>query len=83
MGIKSILLAILATAISFLLEAQKLDKNTFGEFKARHIGPAVMSGRISALDALNSDPRTVYVGAAAGGVWVSKNAGTTFKPIFD
>lgn len=63
--------------------AQKLDKNAFGEIKARHIGPAVMSGRISAIDALDKDPRIVYIGAAAGGVWKSKNAGTTFEPIFD
>jgi photosystem II stability/assembly factor-like uncharacterized protein len=60
-----------------------LDENTFGEIKARQIGPATMSGRISAIDALDSDPRIVYVGAASGGVWKSKNAGTTFKAVFD
>lgn len=42
-----------------------------------------MSGRISAIDALQSDPRIVYVGSAGGGVWKSKNAGVTFKPVFD
>ncbi len=68
------------------LQAQntpELDENSFGAIEARHIGPAVMSGRISALDAVNSDPRIVYVGAASGGVWKSHNAGTTFKPVFD
>ena len=64
-------------------ENARLDENTFGEIQARHIGPAVMSGRIAAIDVLDSDPRVVYVGAAAGGVWKSKNAGTTFKPVFD
>lgn len=49
----------------------------------RQIGPATMSGRISALDALESDPRILYVGAAGGGVWKTTNAGTTFKPIFE
>ena len=60
-----------------------LSKHTFGEIKARHIGPAVMSGRIAALDAVDADPRIVYVGAATGGVWKSINAGTTFKAVFD
>lgn len=66
------------------IQAQaKISENTFGEIEARHLGPAVMSGRIAALDALNSDPRVVYVGAASGGVWKSKNGGVTFNPIFD
>jgi photosystem II stability/assembly factor-like uncharacterized protein len=64
-------------------KAVKLDENDFGEIQARHIGPAVMSGRIAAIDAVDSDPRIIYVGAAAGGVWKSQNAGTTFKPMFD
>ena len=31
----------------------RVDENTFGDIKARQIGPATMSGRISALDACN------------------------------
>ncbi len=61
----------------------KIDSNTFGALEARAIGPAVMSGRIMALDAVAADPRIVYVGAASGGVWKSKNGGTTFEPVFD
>ncbi|MBE9491452.1 MAG: glycosyl hydrolase [Bacteroidetes bacterium] len=64
-------------------EKTKLNKYTFGAVKARHIGPATMSGRISALDAVKNDSRIVYVGSASGGVWKSKNAGTTFKAVFD
>ncbi|MBP1669981.1 MAG: hypothetical protein H6Q21_2347, partial [Bacteroidetes bacterium] len=64
-------------------QSSKMDANVFGAIEARQIGPAVMSGRISALDAVNSDPGVVYVGAASGGLWKSKNFGTTFKPIFD
>ena len=51
--------------------------------KARHIGPAVMSGRISAIDAWIEDSRLVYVGAASGGLWKSTNGGTTFKDVFE
>ncbi|HET6266292.1 MAG TPA: glycosyl hydrolase [Acidobacteriota bacterium] len=61
----------------------KVDSNTFGAITARSIGPAKMSGRIEAIDAVASDPKIVYVGAASGGVWKSINGGTTFKPIFD
>lgn len=61
----------------------RTDENTFGALKARHIGPAVMSGRISAIDALHSDPRLIYVGSASGGLWKSMNGGVTFDPLFD
>jgi photosystem II stability/assembly factor-like uncharacterized protein len=61
----------------------KVDENTFGDIKVRQIGPATMSGRISAIDAVDKNPAMVYVGAASGGLWKSKNWGTTFKPVFD
>ena len=61
----------------------KMDANVFGAIEARQIGPAVMSGRISALDAVDSNPGIVYIGAASGGLWKSRNFGTTFKPVFD
>ena len=61
----------------------KIDKNIFGDFRARNLGPATMSGRIAAIDAISSNPKTVYVGTAGGGVWKSENEGTTFKPLSD
>ena len=60
-----------------------IDSYTFGGMKARAIGPAVMSGRISALDAVPGPPATVYVGAASGGLWKSTDGGIGFKPVFD
>ncbi len=60
-----------------------IDSATFGGLRARAIGPAVMSGRISAIDAVPTDPVTVWIGSASGGVWKSDNAATTFKPVFD
>ena len=70
-------------ADSFSQSKVKADHNTFGSISAEHIGPATMSGRISALDAVNENPNILYVGAASGGVWKTRNGGTTFKPIFD
>lgn len=52
-------------------------------FAWRNIGPATMMGRISAIDALFDDYRTVLIGAASGGVFKSTNGGVTFTPIFD
>ncbi|MCH7490141.1 MAG: hypothetical protein IID05_05545 [Gemmatimonadetes bacterium] len=52
-------------------------------FRWRNIGPATMMGRISAIDALNDDYRTVLIGSASGGVFKSTNGGITFTPIFD
>lgn len=61
----------------------KTDSNTFGGLSARAIGPAVMSGRISSIDAIPGDPLTIFAGTASGGVWKSIDAGLSFQPVFD
>lgn len=64
--------------------AVKVDSETISGLGARNIGSAAMSGRISAVDAVQEGQRlTVYVGSASGGVWKSTNGGTTYKPVFD
>ncbi|HYO14412.1 MAG TPA: glycosyl hydrolase [Thermoanaerobaculia bacterium] len=79
-----VLAAGLALATQPAARAQvEIDSYTFGGLEARSIGPAVMSGRISAIAAVPEDPLTIYVGAASGGVWTSKDGGITWKPIFD
>jgi photosystem II stability/assembly factor-like uncharacterized protein len=62
------------------VEIQSAD---FGGLRARAIGPAVMSGRISSIDAFPEDPLTIWVGTSGGGVWMSDDAGVTFSPVFD
>lgn len=69
--------------VVFAQSKSKVNSKTYGAITARHIGPARMSGRISAIDAVFSDYRIIYVGAAGGGVWKSTNAGVTFEPVFD
>ena len=49
----------------------------------RSIGPATMGGRIDDFAVVESDPSTVYVGTASGGILKTTNAGTTWTPIFD
>lgn len=50
---------------------------------ARTLGPAAVSGRIAAIDALQSNPNHIVVGAATGGIWISHNGGVTWTPVFD
>jgi len=65
------------------LTAQDLDWKNLESLKFRAIGPAGMSGRITAIDVNLRDKDHIYVGSASGGVWESKNGGITWKPIFD
>ncbi len=68
----------------FLLDAQLTTSDiSFGDLRARSIGPATMSGRVSTLDAVSSSPEILYVGAAGGGIWKSISAGASFRPVFD
>ncbi|MCE2790426.1 MAG: hypothetical protein LW630_11005, partial [Saprospiraceae bacterium] len=72
----------LAWVFPLILNAQ-FDPEHFSSMKFRNIGPAGMSGRITAIDVDLSDPERIYVGAASGGVWLSENGGTSWAPIFD
>ena len=60
-----------------------LDSDHMGGLRARAIGPAAMSGRISSIDASASDPLKIFVGAGGGGVWRSLDGGVSFKSVFD
>jgi photosystem II stability/assembly factor-like uncharacterized protein len=64
-------------------QSSKVSSATFGMMEARTLGPGTMSGRISAIEGVNSDGKTLYIGTAGGGIWKSTNAGASFKSIFD
>nr|MCU0395717.1 hypothetical protein [Chitinophagaceae bacterium] len=64
--------------------AQQVNLSTdFRNLKARSIGPAGMSGRVTAIDAVHSNPDIIYIGAASGGVWKTTNGGASWTPVFD
>jgi hypothetical protein len=63
--------------------AETLDPDLLAGLAARSIGPAAMSGRVAAIDVVESNPDVIYVGSASGGVWKSVNGGLTWKPVFD
>jgi photosystem II stability/assembly factor-like uncharacterized protein len=56
---------------------------TFGGLKLRPLGPAVTAGRVVAFAVHPTDSGHYYAAAAAGGVWKTTNAGTTWTPVFD
>jgi len=80
---RSILFSILVILSFDLSFSQTLDEKILEGFNFRNIGPAGMSGRITAIDVVLKEPDHIYVGSASGGVWESKNGGTEWTPIFD
>lgn len=60
-----------------------INSSTFGMMEARWLGPGTMSGRITAIEGVAQDGKTIYIGTAGGGIWKTTNAGASFKPIFD
>jgi photosystem II stability/assembly factor-like uncharacterized protein len=51
--------------------------------RLRNIGPASMSGRVVDMDVVESDPYTMYVAAATGGLWRTRDNGVTWESLFD
>jgi photosystem II stability/assembly factor-like uncharacterized protein len=68
-----------ATAIS----SQATDSLTIAGLRWRAIGPASSMGRLSDVVGLPSPSKTLFIAAAAGGIWKSGNNGVTWRPVFD
>lgn len=83
----TLIVAIIALAISSYTFAQDKivlkGKELFGDIQARHIGPALMSGRITDLEMHPTNNKIMFVATAGGGVWKSNNGGASFTPVFD
>ena len=74
---------LLLVFLSFLSFSQNIALDQLKALKPRNIGPAGMSGRITAIAAVIKNPDIWYIGAASGGVWKTTNAGATWTSIFD
>ena len=85
----SLSIIILFISCSFNLNAQrntnkdKKTENIYDGLKFRHLGPALMSGRISDIVIHPNNENIWYVASGSGGAWKTENSGTTWKPIFD
>lgn len=80
---KKILLFSFILFSGFGLLAQEVNMDLFSNMKMRNVGPAGMSGRIAAIDAVDDNPSIIYAGAASGGLWKSTSGGISWEPIFD
>ncbi len=77
------IIAHLIISVPGSLADDNVDASYFAGLKPRSIGPAGMSGRISCVDVVVTNPKILYVGSASGGIWKSIDGGITWKPIFD
>src|SRR6266513_2156099 len=71
------------TGVSSASSGITLDSTLLAGFRWRNIGPANMGGRVSSVTGIPSPSKTFFVAAAAGGIWKTTNAGTTFRPVFE
>ncbi len=79
--------AVVCTAITLMATAagggdKREPKGPYRALEYRLIGPAA-GGRVTRVAGVPGDPRTLWVAAAAGGVWKSVNGGSDWKPVFD
>ena len=77
------LLSLLMLFASFFVTAQEFKMDLVQDMKPRNIGPGGMSGRVTSIDVVNSNPDIMYVGTASGGLWKSTSGGIKWEPIFD
>ena len=60
-----------------------LTSADFSGLRFRNIGPAAMSGRFVDMDVVESNPYTMYVASATGGVFRTTDNGVTWTPVFE
>ena len=75
-------ISLIALAATGLLAQPNYD-SALKNLRFRSIGPAVMGGRVDDIAVVESDPRIIYVGAAAGGLFKTVNGGITWQAIFE
>ena len=76
-------LRILFVLISIFGYSQEFSMDLVKNMTPRNIGPGGMSGRVTAIDVVLSNPDIMYAGTASGGLWKSTSGGIKWAPIFD
>ena len=73
---------LLCVCLSAAAHAAGFPSSSFGGLRWRSIGP-FRGGRALAATGVPGDPLRWYFGAVDGGVWETRDAGRTWRPIFD
>lgn len=61
---------------------KSFEASLFAHVKSENIGPTIFNGRVADLDVNPADPAEFFVAYASGGLWYTRNNGTTFVPLF-
>lgn len=74
--------SLIMASVGLFAQQADLSKH-FKNLKPRNIGPAGMSGRVTSIDAVWTNPNIIFLGTASGGVWKTENGGGSWTPVFD
>lgn len=77
------LAAVFLAALPAAAQTAPLDASMLSGIRFRSIGPASMSGRITDVAVLESDPTVMYIASATGGVWKTTDNATTLTSVFE
>ena len=72
-----------ATFFNTSAVAAEDEASPLASLAVRNIGPAITGGRISDIAMMPGGTHHYLAATASGGVWLTKDAGTTWKPVFD
>lgn len=70
-------------AVTSVAAAKESAENPLADLPMRHIGSALMSGRISDFAFYPDGNQAFITGVSSGGVFRTTNGGTTWEPLFD
>ena len=77
------ILSVLFLLLSFMSSSQEFSMELLKNKTPRNIGPGGMSGRVTSIDVVHSNPDIMYAGTASGGLWKSTSGGVKWNPIFE
>src|SRR6266704_1456881 len=76
------IVVICLTFIASVQQGSQINPDLWAGLRCRNIGP-FHGGRVSAVTGAIDQPGVFYLGAPAGGIWKTMNAGVSWFPIFD
>ncbi len=68
-------LKLLFILMSIIGYSQEFSMDLVKNMNPRNIGPGGMSGRVTSIDVVLSNPDIIYAGTASGGLWKSTSGG--------